>query len=602
MDNQKIAEVFQEIGDILEIQGENRFRIIAYQRAALIISELGRDLKDIYTKDPRELENIAGIGKDLAAKIVELITTGKCKFHSDLLKHFPHGLLEMLHVRGVGPKKVKLFWSELNIDSVEKLRKAAMKGALRELPGMGEKSEAEILKALGEYDRHTERMLISDAMHEAEKIIGYLKGCKQVGRIEYAGSLRRMKETIGDLDILVTPKGDSAGSASASASAHKIMDFFVKFEEVADTIAKGETKTSVILKSGIQCDLRVIEDAVFGAALHYFTGSKEHNIAIRDRAKKKGLKVSEYGVFKLIKKRGGKDEEKLVAGKTEDELFKSVGLPYIAPTLRENRGEIEAGEKKRLPKIIQAEDIRSDLHTHSKWSDGTQEIEDHARAYKNAGYEFIALTDHSKNLVVAHGLDPERYEMQWDEIDLLNTEFAKESQRKKKSETAFTILKGTECDILPDGSLDLPDKTLKKMDLVIGAVHTSFKMSEKEMTNRIIKAIKSGHVNILAHPTGRIINQREPYAVDMEAVMDAAVKYNVALEINSQPLRLDLYDYYCKIAREKGCKFAIDTDAHHSSQMAFLRYGIAVAQRGWLTKEDVINCMPLKDLKKWLNK
>lgn len=672
MDNQKIAEIFQEIGDILEIQGENKFRVIAYQRAAMIISELPRDVWDIYGENPKDFEKIAGIGKDLAAKIVEIIETKKCKYHQELLSGFPHGLLDMLKVRGVGPKKVKLFWHSLGIDSIAKLRKSAEKGELRKLPGMGEKSEAEILKALGEYDRHTERMLISDAMHEAERIIEYMKKCGAVGRIEYAGSLRRMKETIGDLDFLVTPKGGAiglnvgsisrkeeakikansmafvsgktktgtgnttgrkiksdtfdhinslakdekyanankkvAGSGSITIAnskigaerlsdekAHKdliskIMNHFIKYAEVADTLAKGDTKTSVILKSGIQCDLRVIDEAVFGAAMHYFTGSKEHNIALRDRAKKMGLKVSEYGVFKLAKRTGA--EDKLIAGRTEEDVFKAVGLKFIEPTLRENRGEIEASEKGKLPKVVRLEDLRGDLHSHSKWSDGTQGIEEHALAYMKAGFDYVALTDHSRNLVIANGLTPERYKEQWAEIDELNEKFKGQ----------FTILKGTECDILPDGSLDLPASILDKMDVVIGSVHSSFKMPESTMTARIIKAIESGRINILGHPSGRMINMREPYEVDMEAVIESAAKCGVALEINSQPLRLDLFDYYCRLARDKGCKFAIDSDAHHSSQMAFLRYGVGVAQRGWLEKKDVVNCMPLNGLRKWLNK
>lgn len=588
MDNQRIAQVFQEIGDILEIQDANRFRVLAYHKAALVISELGEDLKDIYTRNPKDLENIPGIGKDLAAKIAELIEKGKCKYHEELMKKFDRGLLDILRVRGIGPKKVKLFYSELGIDSIEKLRAAAKKGRLRDLPKMGEKSESEILVALDEFEKHGERMMLSEALAHANEIVDYLRdGCREAEKATFAGSLRRMKETVGDIDIL-----------AASSKPKKVMDFFVKFPGVANVIAKGETKTSVILDAGVQVDLRVVEAKSFGAALHYFTGSKEHNVALRDYAKKHGLKVNEYGVFK---------GEKFVAGRTEEEVYKVLGLPYIVPELRENRGEIEAARKGKLPKVVEYKDLRGDLHVHSKWSDGSDEIEDIAKAYRDAGFEYMALTDHSPAVAVAHGLTPDRYKMQWDEIDEINADFAaatagSSTAAARKGKAPFTILKGTECDILPDGSLDLPDKVLKKMDIVVASVHSRFRMSESEMTARVLKALKNPYVTQLGHPSGRLINQREPYAIDMGKIIKACADLGVALEINGQPARLDLFDYYVKIAASEGARFTLDSDGHAISQMQFLNYAVAVARRGWLTKADVLNAMPLLKLKEFLAK
>ena len=590
MDNQRIAQIFFEISEILEIQGANRFRVLAYQKAARTVEDLARDLADIYNEDPKNLEEIPGIGKDLAAKIIELITTGKCKFYDDLLKHFDKNLLELLRVRGVGPKKVQLFFSELGINTVEKLKKAAEEGKLRNLPKMGEKSEQDILQALSEYDMHRERMTLFEALHHAEKLIEYLKKCPQVKRAEYAGSLRRMKETIGDIDILVAAKDGGIRGGKATPDSRKIMEYFIKYEEVDKPIATGETKTSVILKSGIQVDVRVIDENIFGAAMQYFTGSKAHNVTLRDRAKKMGLKISEYGVFRV-------KDDKLIAGKTEEDVYKAVGLPYFMPEMREDRGEIEAADRGALPKLVDATDLRGDLHVHSKWSDGTQEIEEIARAYRDAGYEYIALTDHSQSQTIAHGLTAERFAMQWDEIDAINKDLQKEAQKGKPP---FRILKGVECDIKPDGSMDFPDSVLKKFEIVVASVHSRWNLSEQEQTDRIVKAISNPYVKILGHPNGRLINVREPYAVKVEALIEAAKKHNVALEINAQPLRLDLFDYYCKMAGDMGAKMVIDTDGHHTSQMAYLKFGIAVARRGWVEAKNVLNTMGLKKLLAYL--
>lgn len=605
MDNQRIAQIFQEIGDILDINGENRFRVLAYQKASQNILNLPRELRDIFDEDPKKLEEIPGIGKDLAAKIAEMLTTGKCSYHEDLLKKFDKGLLEILRVRGVGPKKVKLFYSSLGIDSIEKLRKAAEAGKLRDLPKMGEKSEAEILNALKDYDKHTERMMLSDALHQARKLVKYMEKCAGVEQATYAGSLRRMKETIGDIDILVSTKNPKKYTAD-------IMKYFLKFPEMEKVLAQGETKSAMLLHSGIQTDLRVLDAKIFGAALHYFTGSKAHNIVVRDRAKKMGLKVSEYGVFKLRKTRGKKEpEEILIGGATEEEVFKSVGLPYIEPEMREDRGEIEAALKGKLITPVERKDLRGDMHVHSKWSDGSQEIQEVARAYYEAGFEYFALTDHSPAVAVAHGLTPERFKLQWSEIDAINKDYEDAFKKKKhvhelhgkrKEIRPFRVLKGTECDILPDGSLDLPDKVLATMDIVVVSVHSRFKMTEAEMTARVVKALKNPHVKIWGHPSGRLINEREPYAIDMEKAIHTAIEHNVALEIDGQPARLDLFDYYCKMAKDRGAKFTVDSDSHHTLQMEFLDFGIAVAKRGWLEKKDVLNTLPLEKMMKYWEK
>ncbi len=595
MDNQRIAEIFEEIGNILDINGENRFRILAYRKAAQNILNLPKDLRDIYNESPKKLEEIPGVGKDLASKIAEIISTGKCAYHAQLLKTFDKGLLDILRVRGIGPKKVKLFYTQLGIDSIEKLRKAAQKKELQKLEGMGPKSETEILSSLSDYEKHQERMTLYEALHQANKLVVYMKKCPQVEQAQYAGSLRRMKETIGDIDVLVSSK-------NIKKNGEKITQHFLKYPDAAKVLAHGETRSALLLQSGVQTDLRVLDEKVFGAALHYFTGSKGHNIVVRDRAKKMGLKVSEYGVFRLKKAKNGREPEEIfIAGKTEEEVFASVGLPYIIPEMREDRGEVEAALANRLPVPIEYSDLRGDLHVHSQWSDGTQSIETVAKAYYEAGFEYIALTDHSPAVAVAHGLTPERFELQWDEIDAINRDFVKLFHNEKNNRKyPFTILKGVECDIKADGSMDLPDPVLAKMDVVIASVHSRFKLSEQEQTERIIKAIKNPHVNILGHPSGRLINQREPYAVDMEKIIDACVKHHVALEIDGQPTRLDLFDYYCKMAKEKGAKFTVDSDSHNTNQMEFLHFGISVARRGWLEKEDVLNTLSLQKLMKFL--
>ncbi len=568
MDNKQIAAVFDEMANIMEIKGEDFFRINAYRKAAITILNYGADLRKIVDTNPHELENIPGIGKGLAQKIVELILSGKCREHEEMKKKFPHDLLEMLNLRTVGPKKVKLFYSKLKIKNIKQLKEAAEKHLLRSLPKMGEKSEEEILKAIKEYASFSsERTLLIEAIFEAERLIEYMKKCKEIKKIEYAGSLRRRQETIGDIDILVTvqnPKKD-----------HEVVTkHFVSYPEVLNVTAQGDTKSSVILQSGIEVDLRVVSNESFGAALHYFTGNKEHNIRIRDLAKKKGLKVNEYGIYK---------GEKLVGGEKEEEIFKCVGVPYIIPELRKNDGEIEYGLKhKEFPKFIELKDIKGDLHVHSNFSDGKNSIHELAENFIKTGYQYFAMTDHSSVLGITGGMGSKEIKRQWKEIDELN----------KKLKGKITILKGAEVDILKDGSLDFSDDVLKELDIVIISAHMYSRLPEGEQTKRLISAIEHKYVKILGHPTGRLINRRPEMEFNMEKVISACVQNNVAIEINSSPLRLDLADKYVRIAKDKGAKFSIGTDAHSLDQTSYMQLGVFVARRGWLTKEDVINCYP----------
>jgi DNA polymerase (family 10) len=445
---------------------------------------------------------------------------------------------------------------------------------------MGEKLEQEILQSIDDVQKYSKRTPLYEAMQEAESVIKYLQENKFVKKIEYAGSLRRHQETIGDIDILVC----TSHKDNTPKNVKTIMDHFIKIPYTEKILAHGPTKSAIVLESGIQVDLRVLDEKTYGAALHYFTGSKAHNIAIRDMAKKKGLKVSEYGVFK------GK---KLVGGEKEEDIFKAVGLPYIIPEIRNDDGEIEAAIKGKLPKPIELKDIRGDLHMHTNETDGSQPLEEVVEGMFNAGYEYIAITDHSKTSTLVNGLDEKRILKQIKQIDELNKKYEKNA---KASGRGFHILKGAEVDILPNGELDYSDEILAQLDIFPCSVHSRFNMSEKEMTDRILKAMKNKYCKIIGHPTGRLINRREPYKLDMEAIMDAAVEYKVALELNCQPLRLDLNDSHLRMAKKKGVKIVIDTDSHHTSQRAYMQYGIYTARRGWLEKRDVLNTLPFEKL------
>lgn len=577
MENIEIAKIFYDIANLLEIKGENAFRIRSYRNAALSIEGLPITLKTIAEKDEREIREIPGIGKGISEKIIELLKTGKCTYHRELLKELPSGLLSLLDISGLGPKKVKIIYEQMGISSVDDLEKAARAGKLRGLPGMGEKTEANILKSIDTLRAGTGRFGIAVATNIATELVSYLEKVHGVARVIPAGSLRRARETVGDVDILVACNEGKA-----------VMEKFVQYPEVSGVLAKGPTKTSVVMKSGLQVDVRVLEERSFGAALQYFTGSKAHNVAVRDRAKKMGLKISEYGVFR-------EKDDKWIAGKTEEDVYEAVGLKWIPPELRENRGEVEASLRNGLPELVTEDDIRGDLHVHTKASDGGYTIEEMARYAVNKGYDYIAITDHSKAVGVAHGLDEKRLLDQMKEIDKINDKFKKEG-------VEFRVLKGTEVDIRMDGSLDLDPEVLSRLDVVVGAVHSGFTMPEDEMTKRIEKALSTGLVDILAHPSGRLINKREPYKLDMAKLFRKAKEHNAAMEINAYPARLDLSDINAKLARDLGVMMAVSTDSHNKTHMENIRYGIANARRGWLEKKDILNTRPLGELLEILQK
>ena len=566
MRNKEIAEIFYQIADLLEIKGELEFKVRAYRRAAQRIETLEEDIEELCRKG--KLRSIPGIGESIASKIKELIETGRLEYLEKLKREVPEDLIRLMDIPGVGPKKALILYKKLGITTVEQLRDACKKGRLRHLEGFGELTERNILRGIEMLERSKDRFLINVAYENGYRLVEYLKKNKDVLSISIAGSLRRMKETIGDIDILVS-----------SLNPDSIMEDFVRYPDVKIVLAKGSKKSSVILRDGIQVDVRVVKPESFGAALQYFTGSKEHNIQIRNIAMKMGLKINEYGVFR-------KDTEEYIAGRTEEEVYKAIGLDYIEPELRENRGEIELAQQGKLPKIVKYKEVKGDFHIHSTWSDGTASIEEIARKAQELGYEFVGIADHSASLKVAHGLSEE---------DLL-----KKIQEIRKLQERFDvrIFAGTECDIKPDGSLDYSDKILKELDFAYAAIHTKFKMDRKEMTERIIRAMENEYINILAHPTARMIGKREPIDIDLEKIFEVARETNTFMEINAFPDRLDLNDVHAKMAKEMGVKMAIGTDSHALDHMRFLRFGTAMARRGWLEKKDILNTYDLREIEK----
>ncbi len=583
MENSEIARILIDIANLLEIKGDNPFRLRAYRNAILAIEELPYSLETIVKEEIKKdtLEAIPGIGKGVSEKIHEMITTGSCHTLDELLEVYPAGLLDMLRISGMGPKKVKLVFEELGVKSIRGLERAAKAGALHTLPGMGVKTEEKLLKAISDYKMIAGggRYTLPAALNAAYSIIEHLKGAPGIERVEYAGSLRRWQETIGDLDILATCKDSGLKEA--------VMEHFKGFPGVKEVVMSGETKTTVSLNDGMHVDLRVVEPGSFGAAMQYFTGSKSHNVALRKRAKKKGLKISEYGVFE-------DKTNKSIAGKTEKDVYRAVGLAYIPPEIRLNLGEIEAAELKKLPKELSVDDIKGDLHMHTVESDGSATIREMAQEAMRRGYEYIAITEHSRATGVANGLDDKRLLKHIDRIDKFNKDL-------KKQKTPFIVLKGAEVDIRADGSLDYSEDILKKLDIRVGAIHSGFTQSKEKMTARVISALRSSFIDILAHPTGRIINIRAPYEIDMEQVMRAAKEYNTAMELNSYPERLDLKDTHLRLARETGVLVAINTDAHSPDQMENIIYGIHTARRAWLEPKDVLNTLGIKELRKILN-
>ena len=568
--NADIAAIFEEIADLLEIDNANPFRIRAYRNAARAMLALGRDAREL-VEQGEDLTELPGIGKELAAKIAEIVHTGRCQALEKLRKQSAPGLPELLKIPGLGPKRVRALYHDLDIHTEEQLLRAAQDHRLRELPGFGPKTESHILDSLQTHAQHEQRQKLAVAAQYANSLVEFLQLAPKVKEIVVAGSYRRSKETVGDLDILVTAK---AGGP--------VMEHLVEYDEIQQVISKGNTRATVILHSQLQVDVRVVEPESFGAALHYFTGSKAHNIAIRRRAQKRGLKINEYGVFKGNKR---------IAGDTEESVFKSVGLPWIPPELRENRGEIEAAEKKRLPTLVELKDIRGDLHAHSRATDGHNTLEEIAQAAKDKGWTYVAITEHSKRLTVAHGLDKKRLLQQMAQIDRLNEKLK-----------GITVLKGIEVDILDDGRLDLPDDVLAELDLVIGAVHSKFHLSRAKQTDRILRAMDHPHFTMLAHPTGRLLQQREPYDVDMARIIHQAKQRGCYLELNCHPERLDLLDTYCQMAKDEGVLVSINSDAHSLADFDNLKYGIGQARRGWLEAKDVLNTRTLPQLRRLLKK
>jgi DNA polymerase (family 10) len=568
--NATISGIFDEIADLLDIQGANPFRIRAYRNAARTIGELGTDLTAL-TERGTALTDIPGIGEDLSNKIQEIVSTGKCQFLERLRKEVPPAVTELLRIPGLGPKRVKTLWHDLEIQTLDQLLRAARDGRIRELHGFGAKTEERILEAAQAHATQARRYKLSVAAQYAQGLTAYLVKIKGVKRVEVAGSFRRMRETVGDLDILVAATPESP-----------VMDRLAHYEEVSEVLASGPTRSTVILKAGIQVDVRVITQESYGAALQYFTGSKAHNIALRRIAQDKGYKLNEYGVFK---------GEKRIAGDTEESVYKLLGLAWIPPELREDRGEIEAARAGTLPRLVELSDLKGDLHAHSKASDGHNTIQEMALAAKARGLEYLAITEHSRRLTVAHGLDAARVAKQIDEIRRLN-----------EALDGITVLTGIEVDILDDGSLDLPNSVLARLDVVVAAVHSKFELPRAKQTERILRALDNPHVRILAHPTGRLIDEREPYDVDMQRVIRRARERSVALEVNAHPQRLDLLDTHCQMARNEGVLVAIDSDAHSTFELDGLRFGVGQARRGWLEPKDVLNTRSLKALHAWLKR
>ncbi len=568
MENPRIARIFNEVADLLDIRGENPFRIRSYRAAARTVEDHPEDLAGVL-KDGGDLTGLPGIGKDLAGKIAEIIETGKLRFLDDLKEKLPPGLPELLRLEGVGPKKVKLFHDQAGVDSIESLDRAAREGRLRGLERMGEKTEAKIIRAIENHRQHAGRFRLDDGLDAGETILDSLKSA--AGRIVAAGSLRRRRETIGDLDILAVSPDPPA-----------LMERFVNLPGTASVPARGPTRSAIRLAGGLQVDLRVMAEDEFGSALLYFTGSKAHNIALRRRARERGLKVSEYGIFR--------GEEK-IAGETEEDCYRALGLPWIPPELRENRGEIEAAGKDRLPRLIEPEAIRGDLQSHSTASDGKESVLEMGRAAGKRGYSYIAITDHSQAVRVAGGLNEKELARHLEDIE-----------KAGEKCPGVRILKGVEVDILADGTLDLEDDILQECEVVVASIHYNFNLPPREMTRRIVRAVKNPHVNILGHPTGRLLLKREPYDFDFEEVVKAAVGEGVTLEINGHPARLDLNDVLARRAKELGARLAVNTDGHSSAQLDLMAYGVFTARRAWLEDRDVINTYPLEKLLAALNR
>ena len=572
MKNQEIAKIFYEIADYLEMEGV-AFKPYAYQKAAITLETLEEDVEEIYKKGGiKALEEIPGVGESIALKIKEYLKTGRIKGYEKLKKKTPINLEEIIAVEGMGPKKAKVLYQKLGIRNLKDLEKTARVHKIASLFGFGEKTEKNILEGIAFLKRSKGRFLLGEILPKVKEVYEKFKSLKEVEKIDPAGSVRRMKETIGDVDFLVISKNPE-----------KVMDFFVSLPGVIKIWGKGTTKASIRMKEGFDMDIRVVPDRSYGSALQYFTGSKEHNIATRKIAIDRGFKLSEYGLF-----RGSK----MIAGADEKEIYQKLGMEWIPPEMRENQGEIEAALGKKLPKIIGYKDIKGDLHCHSKWDGGANSIEEIAEAAMKMDYQYIGIADHTKFLRIEHGLDEKKLAEQRKEIEKLNSQFAIRNSK-------FRILQGCEANILSDGLIDIKDEALKKLDYVIAGVHSNFKMEKEKMTERIIRAMKNPNVDIISHPTGRILKRRDEYQIDFDKILRVAKETGTILEINSFPERLDLNAENIRRAKEAGVKMVINTDSHHKDQLCFIEFGIAQARRGWAEKGDIINTQPLEKLLKF---
>ncbi len=568
MKNQQIASVFGEIASLLEIKGENPFRIRAYQRAAANIGGLAQD---VATMEDGELRTIPGIGPDLVGKIREFLGEERIALHEDLKKEIPAGLLDILRVPGVGPKTVKTLFEKAGVRGLDDLETLLREGKLAGLPGIQRKAEENIRKGIEMLHRGRERTPLGKAMPVANDIVRKLRAKAPLGRIAVAGSIRRWKETVRDIDILAT-----------SARPEKVMKVFTSLPIVREVIAHGPKKSSILTAEDIQVDLRVVAEVSFGAALQYFTGSREHNIRVREMAQRIGLKINEYGIFR-------ETDGMRIGGRREGEIYTALGLPLIPPELREDGGEIEAGSEGNLPRLVKTEEIRGDLHVHTRWSDGGHDLDVLVQAAKKKGYQYIAVTDHSKGLGIANGLDERRLRDQIALIDETNRTLA-----------GFRVLKGVEVDIRGDGTLDLSDDVLAELDIVVASIHSGFRQAREKITARLLAAIRNPLVGVIAHPTGRLLGERDPYDVDMEAVFREAAARGVAMEINAHPARLDLADHHVRTAKRYGIPLVISTDAHANGDFDYMEYGVATARRGWAVPGDILNTLPCGSLLKRL--
>jgi DNA polymerase (family 10) len=568
--NSDVSEIFRQVADLLEIEGANQYRVRAYRNAARTIGTLSEDIVDM-VEEGQDLTELSGIGEDMAGKIKEIVKTGDLAQLGEIKSRTPPALAEMLKIEGLGPKRVQTLYKELDITDLGELEEKAKSGTVRELEGFGEKTEQKIIDSLEKERQEEKRTRLNIAEELVEPLVDHLKAIEGVQQVKVAGSYRRRKETVGDLDILAT-----------GAEGEEIIGSFVDYEDVEEVLSQGETRSTVLLRRDIQVDLRVVAQESYGAALLYFTGSKAHNIELRNMALDEGRKVNEYGVF---------EDEERIAGETETEIYELFDLPYIEPELRENRGEIEAAQNGELPDLVTLEDIRGDLQCHTTDSDGHASMKEMAQAAQERGYDYLAITDHSSHIGVTQGLNADALAQQIEEVERLNEEL-----------DGIRILKASEVDILEDGSLDLPDEILEKLDVCVCSIHSHFDLSRDQQAERIIRAMDNPNFNILAHPTGRRIHERAPYEVNMQRLLEAALERGCFLEVNAQPDRLDLKDVDAKLAQEIGVKLAISTDAHRPAELEYMRFGVGQARRGWLGADDVLNTRPWEDLKKLLRR